>query len=465
MESQTWTTWLNGASHLSAYPDKMKVTFINYGHFANLNRAYGAAAEPLKFNSIPLFTVLMQMYQNANPNEKYDKGASLHLFGTPEFCTPTMVFGKVYRRYLRAFALYFPDISKVYPLRIIWPKETWFDASQGTGFFTNELEPWLSRKSADYQDTPLAQAIGDTLGTDLPHTIFWNGDLGTSRSPLRPVLEENSPYVDGLCNLRHPKEPTKSFDSCYPLIAGNYGNTTQLSTKDLMLRQGGPLHLTTGVGIDQFSLDAQYFAARTSYLIDEPKVKLSDQVKPGGFLNQVRVLAPTQRNNCYPMYLNQVIRIKGDLEIDIPIEVHKGGIIICDGKIKITQKIVNPYICPSPPTDPDHFGVLTLVSRKGIEIGALPTTSGSQFAELHAFLVAMTPSQDGKIEVNSKLHIKGGIAVDRLHEPSGRNLVEQGGIVEWGFDPQELDGDQDYQQKSFYGLAIGPRDAEIVDES
>jgi len=51
-----------------------------------------------------------------------------------------------------------------------------------------------------------------------------------------------------------------------------------------------------------------------------------------------------------PLFLNPIIRFKNPINIDVPLEVQKGGIIICDETIKISQPIINPYLNESATT-------------------------------------------------------------------------------------------------------------------
>lgn len=57
------------------------------------------------------------------------------------------------------------------------------------------------------------------------------------------------------------------------------------------------------------------------------------------------------------------------------------------------------------------------------------------------------------------MHIVGGIASDNIED-----LVKNGCIIEWGFDPAEISGGRDMSTPDFYGLAMGPRDLEIITE-
>ncbi|HNV72893.1 MAG TPA: hypothetical protein PKO06_24505, partial [Candidatus Ozemobacteraceae bacterium] len=87
--------------------------------------------------------------------------------------------------------------------------------------------------------------------------------------------------------------------------------------------------------------------------------------------------------------------------------------------------------------------------------------TGGKLPELHAFLIAMNSSGDCRVKTDNPFHLTGGIATDNIED-----LVKVGGIIEWGFQRQDVSVSKgNYsKQQCFYGLAMGPRDIEVVSE-
>jgi hypothetical protein len=163
-----------------------------------------------------------------------------------------------------------------------------------------------------------------------------------------------------------------------------------------------------------------------------------------------------EENDKKMVYLNQIISFDGDLIIDEPLEIAKGGIIICSGKIDVQAPIINPYATQIP-DNPDAFGYLTLIADKGITISAGKSISGP-LPQTHGFFISVNDG-NGRVTVTRPLHIIGGVSSDHIDD-----LVKHGCIVEWGFEPAEFAGGKDISASDFYGLAMGPRDLEIITE-
>ena len=156
--------------------------------------------------------------------------------------------------------------------------------------------------------------------------------------------------------------------------------------------------------------------------------------------------------------LNQVLRIDGDLVIDEELTVAQGGIIISSGTITIKAPIINKVIEEGiKSTDPNNFGFLTLIARKGIKIEGYPGAGGDGLPpKLEAFLIAgleKGSSELRQVECNQAVRIIGGVAADKIDD-----IVRSGCIVEWGMEPNES---TDYSKKDFYGITLGPRDIEL----
>ena len=58
-----------------------------------------------------------------------------------------------------------------------------------------------------------------------------------------------------------------------------------------------------------------------------------------------------------------------------------------------------------------------------------------------------------QVVCNCPVRIIGGVAADKI-----TSLVENGCIIEWGFEPNEV---TDYTISDYYSLSIGPRDIEL----
>lgn len=463
--SLEWVNWINGQS--SAASGKLMVLFNDYGHFACMSRdmpevlRFPWAARPGKtppppIPRYPIFQNVIKSYVDSQSGEAYDKGSRLHLYGTPGKCTPTLVFGQVQRRFMRTFAFFFPAFGRTFPIRGVgaggWDKYFDDEISIFAEYFGKE----------DYKlGSPIRDGIEKLIKTDIGYQTYLTGKPGLCR--LAPTfMEEN--YNVGLKNLRFPQDPTKTFEACFPEVSNSYGKPDQLDKKNFEFRDDSQIHYKGP--IDRLVPGSKYLAAKTSYYITDNPPELS-KCK---FLIDKKILIPGSGQKM-TLFLNQVIRFKNALTIDVPLEVQKGGIIVCDEAIKIQQPIINPYLKSSSGwfgglskvLHPDTFGYVTLYSRKGIEIGNWAKNSGQIYPELHAFLMAMN-GMDAKIKVSAPIHIKGGVAVDRLDQPPQDNLLEKGGIIEWGFEPDEIADGKDLTQRNFYGIAMGPRDVEIVQE-
>ncbi|MEW6712803.1 MAG: hypothetical protein AB1403_23500, partial [Candidatus Riflebacteria bacterium] len=90
-------------------------------------------------------------------------------------------------------------------------------------------------------------------------------------------------------------------------------------------------------------------------------------------------------------------------------------------------------------------------------LGAGKSGSGP-LPETHGFFICVN-GNSGRVTTSSPLHIVGGVASDNIED-----LVKQGCVIEWGFQPEELAGQNDMALQDFYGLTMGPRDIEIISE-
>ncbi|MBF0499392.1 MAG: hypothetical protein HQM09_04630 [Candidatus Riflebacteria bacterium] len=477
ISSQEWLGWLNGK--LSATQNcagRVMLTFVDYGFFSKMWKPPSV----ISFNGIPLFSKAVKTWDTAFPAEGLKYGSRLHLYGTPTKCTPTLVFGQVRRRFIRTFGFYFPEISKVYPIRA-FAKGEWEDDSTGNKFWP-ELKGYMDDKDKEKSggvakiykisgapEDALIGAMGNIMDNDLKYQAYLNGvDPSNGLLRLIPYFYDE-PYCQGLANLCSPKDTQANFDKSLNVVSSTYGSADKLAKDDYAV-PSGDTQLHYSGRLKDIKIPKNFLAQKTSYYIDNDKPELS---KCQFLIDKGILVAGTP----YKLLLNQIIRFKKPLIIDKAIDVVRGGIIICDDSIKISCTIRNPYLAPNsgapftpPYTDPNSFGFLTLITSKKIEIDNLapdPTKDAPlTYPELHAFLIAMNGAS-GQISTKGPLHIKGGVALDQLDQPKDFNLLQNGGIIEWGFDPKDIDDFNDPANPNypnFFGLAMGPRDVEVVDE-
>ncbi|MFZ2955526.1 MAG: hypothetical protein WA705_01320 [Candidatus Ozemobacteraceae bacterium] len=467
--SAQWCDWLNRSQYLKSSAGQVMMTFVDYGFFSKMVKPFGNPSTVLSFNGRELFKPFIEYMEKdpKNAAEGLKFGSRLHLYGSPDKCTPTLVFGQVRRRYMRTFAFYFSSFSKVYPLRLFGQNEWEGDKASLLGFWEQELEPWVAAKDpANYAGTALASSVGDMLNNEMKYPVYRGPDSANGLVPLHPMFYDQ-PYNQGLVNLRNPKDPGKTFDECMNEVSGPYGNPDKLAKKDYEMKNDPQMHFNGR--LREISLPPKYLGQRTSYYVTEGNSELL--LSKCQFLIDKKIFLPASGGNPNRLFLNQIIRIKQPFTIDVPVEVVKGGIIICDERIKINAPITNPFLSStsSPGSNnASRFGLLTLATNKNIEIAAYTKGSGQIYPELHAYLIAMN-GVNGQIVTNGPLHIKGGVAVDQLDKPQSSgpgngNLLQNGGIIEWGFDPTEIADGRDLSERDYYGIAMGPRDVEVVEE-
>ncbi|HEY9070666.1 MAG TPA: hypothetical protein VIV61_10455 [Candidatus Ozemobacteraceae bacterium] len=466
--SSAWGAWLNSRfpGITDGDPPALKISYVDYGYFR-----YIGQNNPIEINQLEAPPGTGQTVFGHIDTSKF-KASALHLFGTPTMCTPTLLFGRIERQYLRTMA--FLVEKNIWPIR-------WMTAqSDLTDLWQNDIEPWLANFSGDRIDQArdaLSQLLVSTPsqgGTPSPHAIpFELYRDGSARDPsvgppLRPHLT-NSPYMTVLQNLAKPSS-VEPWNTAVPSNKYLPNGPGDLMKSDYEFKDDENLHYSGK--INAIRVDPKYFDAlkqRTSYyinekptngdalpLFDDPKFPFFDDE----FIDKEDD-GPKTEKACY---LNQIIGFESSVEINKPLRMLKGGIIWTKKDIIISAPIINPYLEKA--TSNDNFGWLTLVAGGRIIIrnDKFPAKSGGGFPELHAFLVCCN-GNTGRVSIDSPVHIIGGVAVDDMSD-----LIEKGSIIEWGFMRSELSvgvkssGKNDLTSEDFHGLAMGPMDGEVVFE-
>ncbi|HNW36299.1 MAG TPA: hypothetical protein PKM25_15275, partial [Candidatus Ozemobacteraceae bacterium] len=464
--SQAWSNWLNSRfpGIANGDPPAMKISYVDYGYFRFLGQ--NPSIEINQLEAPPDSGQLLSW----NFREKH-KASAIHLFGTPSKCTPTLVFGKVNRQFYRVSAFLIE--------RTVWPLRTML-ATEFGGLY-QQISDWMQSMSGDKIDQ-----ARDALVQMLPKKTTATPDDGSqplvpqpdpakvlsydlylkgrSKDPVAgqplwpyPVTE---PYLNTLKNLAKPTS-VETWQNAVPQNKYMNNGPDELFKSDYEFKSDENLHYSGK--INAIKVDPKYIEAlrqRTSYYITQKptgsgKLQLS---KCKFFMDEFIDDKASTPNNMKACYLNQIIGFESPVEIDVPLQIIKGGIIWPKNEIYIASPIVNPQISGS--STPDNFGWLTLVSGKSIHIRGLSNTGAKGYPELHAFLVACNGGT-GKIVIDSPVHLIGGVAVDDMSE-----LVEKGSVIEWGFLRGELsaNGKSDMTSEDFYGLSMGPMDGEVVFE-
>lgn len=436
---KNWKKWLDDnipGNRVSDDESRFMIVYVDYGFYDGL--------WDIPFRNRHLFRIASRMYITRT-NENIDFGNSMHLFGTPALCTPTLVFGKVKRRYVRTYAFYLPQHSRIYPMR------AFTDQQRLSTFFTEEIPDWYNEFESSSSDQ-LVENFKTVMSDKITLDEF-QGGIRTGSQPLpglQPMVTDWEPYLQGLKNIADPGGPDRSWADVVP--RNNYVNDgpDDLCRTDYEFVNDEEIHYTGN--IRQLQLTDSYLRDRMTYFI--PGVEGQPTfLSKCPFFNNNFITESDGKNH---VHLNQIIGYGGDLIIDMPLEVAKGGIIMADGKITIQAPVVNPYI-EKTPDNPDAFGYITFISRKGITISR--GASGIRpMQTVHGFFVSMNEGS-GRVEVGGPMHIIGGVAADNIGD-----LVRNGCTIEWGFEPEELAGGRDIAIPDFYGLALSPLDVEIFSE-
>lgn len=444
--SKDWTEWFNNKMNtniIDAETSRVMIAFVDYGYYK------GLWAIPFRNNY--LFTIAVNQYKKRISDE-IDSGNSLHLFGTPALCTPTLVFGKIKRRYVRTFAFYFTQNARVYPLRAFSGADA---DSKLYDFTSKEVADWYRALAGNNADELFIQDFYTAFATNLDSASYQVGFPNNTPSlcGLDPEIRDWEPYMMGLHNIADPGGPDRKWSEVVPKNGYVDESPEPLCKMDYQFNNDKEINYTGS--IREIKVDSGYLRDRMSYLIPGEPGKPTYLSRCDFFKNHFI----TEEKGEKVVYLNQIIGFDGDLVVDMPLQVAKGGVIICKGSITINQPVTNPYLSggSAANNNPDSFGYLTFISEKEIVITAGKSGLGP-IPQTHGFFVAAN-GDSGKVRVDKTLHIVGGVASDDI-----RSLVENGCVLEWGFEPEELAGGKDMKRPDFYGLAMGPRDLEIITE-
>ncbi|HNX76444.1 MAG TPA: hypothetical protein PLM07_02695 [Candidatus Rifleibacterium sp.] len=436
-----WSAWMNQQipkNKISEDASRVMLAFVDYGYYKGLWE--------IPFRNNYLFKKAIEMYK-IRINEDINRGNSMHLFGTPALCTPTLVFGKIKRRFARTFAFYFSESARVYPLRAF----TSDDAVKE--FISEEVYEWYKDISGTNADEEFIQSYSSAFTDKIKATEY---QLGLSdRVPplcgLDPEIRDWEPYISALHNICDPGGPDRPWADVVPKNGYIDAGPEAICKDDYEFKNDAEIHYNGK--LRNIIPDEKYLKDRVSFMLPGIKDKETMLSKIDFFQNHFMI----EEKGKKLLYLNQIICFDGDLVIDEPLEVAKGGIIICTGKIDVQAPIINPYLSGAP-DNADAFGYLTLIASRGITLSNGNPGAGP-LPQMHGFFISMGPGGDGKITINKPMHIIGGISSDNIED-----LVKQGCIVEWGFEPAEIAGGKDFSTSDYYGLAMGPRDIEIITE-
>ena len=438
----------------------VKVSMVNYGIHPQL-------FQNMPFAGINLFKNVVKQYEEDGykdgikpPSGILKQCSSMHLFGSPKHCTPTLIFGPINRRYLRAFALFFPNMGRVFPLPSVLNQAGLDNVFKGRG---GEGETSYSIFNKWYVSKGGSEEDGAVIGSGIHASINYKGYYGGCRANpilestltngIGPLIIDNEPYMKALVNMSDPRNPANAAIPTNPFISDPEGlcNSEEFEFTSEHKDESKFLGKFDDMRIDYSS----YLKPVTTYTIGTGNKEEPISIKNNSFI-QKHFFAEDNNNKYF--LLNQIIRIDGDLDIDEDLIVAQGGIIIASGTINIKSKIINKIIeYGLDKNDPNNFGYLTLIGRKGIKIDSYPGAGGDGLPpKLEAFLIAGLEQggiEKQQVNCNQAIRIIGGVAADRIDD-----LVRTGSIVEWGMEPNEC---TDYSRKDFYGLTLGPRDIEL----
>ena len=451
------TGWLNSQTEVN-------LSVVDYGLYPKLFTETKFAGVDLFKDSVE-YIYKGRMEAEHIPNYEsqsklINKCSSMHLFGTPKHCTPTLIFGPINRRFLKAHALFFPSLGRVFPLPGIKSNEdikiTF--AEEGDGPFTR----WFKSKVPGDQGETDAVMINNrirNIGTDMNNYNNGCEYLDPSlKDGIGPLIIDDEPYMKALVNMSCPRDP----DSAKINQNGNAFISEPEDLCDPATFEFTDAHKEESKykgTFDQIKIDYNsYLKEGTTYTISNGNATEAISIKDNPFIQKHFFVEA--RDKKY-FLLNQIIRIDGDLDIDEDLYVAQGGIIIASGTITIKSTILNKIVEEGMDRDdPNNFGYLTLIARKGIKIEQYPGASNSSSQlppKLEAFLIAGL-DKDGfgdrqQVSTSQPVRIIGGVAADYIDD-----LVKTGSIVEWGLEPGEC---TNYGIKDFYGLTLGPRDIEL----
>ncbi|MDD3000206.1 MAG: hypothetical protein PHF29_00445 [Candidatus Riflebacteria bacterium] len=456
-KSEGWVLYepFTNVLHSLGYDSKNDISFVyvDYGVFKGIDKIEFPPDGGTPYN---LFKNSFEDYDKTFKTANYGRscfksssvwyGSSMRLFGTIKHCTPTIIFGPVRRRYVRTFGFIFTwkGVSRVYAIALKSTeafKKDLYDNSSGS--IASEIKNWLSNKYDYDYDVGAYDDFGQKFKAHIESDSF------PRYRDIVPQVLDYEPYNQALHNLCDPTSTDKPWQDVVGKVDGTYMPTPakrdELMQSDYKFNNDVNLHYNGD--IQGIALTDSYMKDRVTYLI--PKDGKETSLKNCKFFQDTFVEQEGGENH---LFLNQIVEFEGNLLIDQDLVVQKGGMIICDGDITVKGKITNPFLEGAGAGSPDNFGWLSLISRKG-NINFV-VKKESVVPQAHGFFVAKKD-----VLVNNRLHIIGGVVTEKME-----SLVDNSCVIQWGFHPEEIAGGKDLTCRDFYGLAIGPRDIEIITE-
>jgi hypothetical protein len=344
--------------------------------------------------------------------------------------------------------LYFPETSRVYPLRAFTQPLSYTD------FVCNEVPDWYRNALGSNADESFIQDFTSLMSTEMDVAKYQVG-IPDNNPPLNggidPKIVDYEPYITGIKNICDPGGPDRKWSEVIPENDYIKDSPDDICKTDYNFRNDEEIYYNGN--LRQINPTSAYLKDKMSYMIpaegNGPIFLSKNEFFQKNFMVEDR--------GKKKLYLNCIIGFDGDLVIDMPLEVVKGGMFLCNGKVSVQKPIINPYLIGNPQTNADAFGFLTIVAPKGITLGAGKRFSGP-LDEVHGFFVSINDGA-GRVTVVNPMHIVGGVASDLIDD-----FVKKGCIIEWGFFPEELANGNDMKLQDFYGLTLGPRDIEIISE-
>lgn len=320
------------------------------------------------------------LFAKLPPGPERGRVASLHLFGSGERPSPTVVLGRVYRRSLITSYLGTKAHDRVLPLPYV-------HAPPGAP---------LAPRAADWAFAPAPDGTPPLSRTRVVRDLFGDRVSAYSRFMSRAVIEPYARSFDHVeKNLTAPTAPD-AFDPPYALLG------VDRLTRRLEPLDGDPGRKRTFL----YAVDAN---ARVRLLAADRRTLFEGDL---GELAPVDLLLPERTTHVFRAAdfrrwtAAGRLRVRGimaldpaepDLAIDRPLEVEEGGVLVVRGSIDISAPIT---------AAPGARRPLVLVALEGrIRVRA---------PHVHACLVAL--GETGVVERagDADLEIKGQIAASRL---------------------------------------------------
>ncbi|NLM17330.1 MAG: hypothetical protein GX221_06405 [Candidatus Riflebacteria bacterium] len=426
----------------------------------------------------------------SNGSAEPDFGSSLRIpgrvlsssilpFGNSKFCTPTLIFGPVLRRYFTSYGLHTGNKILFFP----------YPSPKNLASFKDAINTFISRSEQKDAIQQLFNQLSWYAEPEANYEDYFKTSNG--RPSLSPRVNDTEAYMCAYENLCSPLSPQKNFVESVYTFPGNekfrvFTNSKNLARGDLQeVPMFGdfdfskvesenyiPYRGTLGQ-LDNSLLKGLDFGERVSYELKLPEGESDFNISSLQFFRENYV------NDS--LFLNQVVKIDlppgGRLIIDKPVFVRAGGIIDCgDGDILIKAPIISEEISVELSSDMEEgtlvsrFPFLTLVGKNIVidtgkdnsELKALwDATVGSDLIklrpyalpQLHAILIAK-----GTLKLEEPfngINIVGSVAANNLDD----SFLYSGSILEWGLEPNQMSEAEIHRN---YGLSISSRIKEVL---